>query len=187
VRELTAISAIGKAVTGLTDLPLLWSRIIEGAIYMARADRGWLLLSSPECQAPVLVAGRNIPKNAVPADGQPWEDEISALVTASAEPLAIHGEALRRHSLATLGKALLVVPLRFRDEVIGLLGLARRTDVPFNSSDQTLLQAIADYASIALLNTSLIQRLESGGLTISNFIGGKPMRVSGKALNAGSG
>jgi two-component system NtrC family sensor kinase len=179
VRELTAISAVGKAVTGLTDLALLWNRIVEGAIYMARADRGWLLLRSPECQSPVLVAGRNIPKNAVPADGRPWEDEISALVVASAEPLAIHGEALRRHSLATLGKALLVVPLRFKEEVIGLLGLARREDVPFNSSDQTLLQAIADYAAIALLNASLIQSLESGGLTTLNLVGGTPIRISG--------
>ena len=172
VRELTAISAIGKAVTGLTDLNQLWNRIVEGAVYMAQADRGWLLVRSSDSQALVLGAGRNLPPEAIPAEDQPWEDEISSLAVASAEPLTVHGEALRRFPLAALGQAALVVPLRFREDVVGLLGIARKTDKPFNSSDQTLLQAIADYAAIAMVNASLIHRLEDGGVEPTVLIGG---------------
>jgi len=172
LQMVTAISAIGKAVTGLTDLNQLWNRIVEGAVYMAQADRGWLLVRSSDSQALVLGAGRNLPPEAIPAEDQPWEDEISSLAVASAEPLTVHGEALRRFPLAALGQAALVVPLRFREDVVGLLGIARKTDKPFNSSDQTLLQAMADYAAIAMVNASLIHRLEDGGVGPTVLIGG---------------
>jgi two-component system NtrC family sensor kinase len=177
VRELTAISAVGKAVTSLTDITILWNRIVEAAIYMAQADRGWLTISSPDCRSPILVASRNLPVNALGVDGQLWEDDISSLVAASVEPLAVHGEALKRHSLTRLGRAVLVVPIRFREEVIGLLGLARKQEKPFKSSDQTLLQAIADYASVAMVNAGLVQRLESSGIERTVSIGGQAICI----------
>ncbi|MFN2235799.1 MAG: PleD family two-component system response regulator, partial [Anaerolineales bacterium] len=44
LRELTIILGIGKAVTSLTDQRKLFSKLIEGGVFVVGADRGWLLL-----------------------------------------------------------------------------------------------------------------------------------------------
>jgi FixJ family two-component response regulator len=44
VRELTTIFAIGKAITSITDQSNLFDKIVEGGIYIAEADCGWLFI-----------------------------------------------------------------------------------------------------------------------------------------------
>lgn len=160
VRELTTIYSIGKAVTSITDQPLLFERIVEGAVFVAAADSGWLLLRQEEESSFILGAQLNLP---VPYSGklnQPWEDGISHLVALSGEPLSIHGEPLKRFKITNLAQSLLVVPVKAKKEVIGLLVVARNTPRPFGPGNQALLEAVADYASISLVNARLFQALE---------------------------
>ncbi len=48
-------------------------------------------------------------------------------------------------------RSLLAVPMRFRNEVLGVLVAVNRVDaLPFNASDESLLQALADQASVSV-------------------------------------
>jgi GAF domain-containing protein len=109
----------------------------------------------------VLSAQRNLPEPLAARLDQPWDDGISWLVAISGEPLAIHGEPLERFKISRLGKSVLVMPLKVRKEVVGLLTVLRKEAVPFGSNSQSLLSAVTDYASISIVNARLFQALEA--------------------------
>lgn len=160
VRELTTIFAIGKAVTSITHQRELFEKIVEGAVYVTEADCGWLLLREERSKIFRLAAQRNLPKTIASKVNQPWDDGISSLVALSGETLSISGEPLTRFKVSQLGQSALVVPVKLKKEVMGLLVVVRRAPNPFSPSNRTLLEAVADYASISLVNARLFRVLE---------------------------
>lgn len=160
VRELTTIFAIGKAVTSITDQSSLFDKIIEGAVYVTDSDAGWLLFRSSGDKTFLLGAQRNLPSSVSSKLNQPWDDGVSSLVALSGESLTIHGTPLARFKLSRIGQSALVVPVKIKKEVIGLLVVVRKEPIPYSSSNQTLLEAVADYASISMMNAHLFQALE---------------------------
>ena len=160
VRELSMIYSIGKAVTSVTDLRTLLDKIIEGAMYVTEGDCCWMLVKDERGKAFILSAGRNLPEAILGKIGQPWDDGISSLVGLSGETLSIHGEPLKRFKVARLGQSALVVPIKVKNEVAGLLVVMRKASLPFNPSNQALLEAVADYASVSLVNARLFVALE---------------------------
>lgn len=160
VRELTTIFAIGKAVTSITDQHTLLDKIVEGAVYVTEGDCGWLLLKEERGKTFTLSAHRNLPAALASKQGQAWDDGISSLVALSGETLAIHGPPLARFKVSQLGQAALVVPVKVKKEVVGLLAVVRKAAQPFSPSNRNLLEAVADYASISLVNARLFQALE---------------------------
>lgn len=160
VRELTTIFAIGKAVVSITDQQSLFDKILEGAAFVAEADSGWLLSRDERGKNYILRACRNVPVDIYSRLNQPYDDGISSLVALSGEALAIHGKPLTRFKVSRLGQSVLVIPIKVRKDVVGLLVSTRKTDQPFSPSQQALLEAVADYASISLVNTRLFKALE---------------------------
>ena len=160
VRELTTIFAIGKAVTSITNQGELFEKIVEGAVYVTEADCGWLLLREEKSKIFTLAAQRNLPKSVAAKINQPWDDGISSLVALSGETLSISGEPLSRFKVSQLGQSALVVPVKIKKEVVGLLVVVRKAPKPFSPSNRTLLEAVADYASISLVNASLFNAIE---------------------------
>lgn len=160
VRELTTILGIGKAVTSITERHALFQKIIEGGIYVTEADAGWLLIREDSQNPFILSAQHNLPEKIARKVGKPWDDGISSLVALSGESLSIHGEPLARFTIYQLGKSALVVPLKIQKEVVGLLVVQRKDARPFSPNSKSLLEAVADYASISLMNARLFQALE---------------------------
>jgi DNA-binding response OmpR family regulator len=162
VRELNTIFAIGKAVISITDQRLLFNRIVEGMVYVADADYGWLLLRDERTRNFLLTAHRNLPDSWARKMGQTLDDGVSSLVALSGETLAIHGESLRRFKLFSLGLSAAAVPVKIHHEVIGLLVAVRKADRAIEGTVQSLLEAIADYASISIVNAHLFRALQEG-------------------------
>jgi DNA-binding response OmpR family regulator len=160
VRELTTIFAIGKAVTSITDQRTLFEKIVEGAVYVTDGDAGWLLIREDRSKTFLLSAQRNLPAKIAEKINQPWDDGISSLVALSGESLTIYGEPLERFKVSQLGKSALVVPIKIKKEVVGLLVVIRKAARPFSPSNKSLLEAVADYASISMVNARLFRALE---------------------------
>jgi two-component system NtrC family sensor kinase len=160
VRELTTIFAIGKAVTSVTDQRLLFEKLVEGAMYITEADMGWLLERQDRSKNFNLATGRNLPKSIQGMLGQAWDDGISSLVSISGESLSLHGEPLKRFKVSSLGESVLIVPIKVKNEVVGLLSVLRKTAKAFGPGNQALLEAVADYASISIVNARLFRALE---------------------------
>jgi DNA-binding response OmpR family regulator len=160
LHELTTIFAIGKAVISVTDQQVLFDKIVESMVDVAEADYGWLLLRHERSRTFLLTAHHNLPETWSRKMGQTLDDGISSLVGLSGESLAINGEPLKRFKVASLGHSAVVVPVKVQQEVIGLLVTVRKADRPVEKGTQSLLEAIADYASISLVNAHLFRALE---------------------------
>jgi DNA-binding response OmpR family regulator len=160
-RELKTILAIGKAVASINDQRLLLDRIVAGAMHVVSADIGWLLLRDEKNKKSFLLkAQRNLPTSWANKLNKPLDDGVSSLVALSGEILSINGKPLRRFKLSSLGKAVSVIPIKARDEVIGLLVVVRKKDIPITRDEEALLDAVGDFASISLINARLFRALQ---------------------------
>jgi two-component system NtrC family sensor kinase len=160
VHELTTLLSIGKAVVSTTEPRRLFDHIIEGSMQIAAAETGWLMIRDEAKHVFLLAAHRNLPDSWAKKINQPLDDGISSLVAVSAETLAIHGAPLEKFKVAVLGKSAAVVPIKVQNEVIGLLIVVRKTERAIEKVTQSLLEAVSDYASIALINARLFRVVE---------------------------
>jgi DNA-binding response OmpR family regulator len=161
VRELTAILNVGKAVMSITDQRLLFQKIVDGAILVSQANTAWLLVRNDENKAFLLASQHGLPDVWAKKINMPLDDGISALVALSGETLAIAGEPLLKFRVANLGRSACAVPIKIQKEVIGMLVVVRRENRPFEKTEQALLEAVADYASISLVNARLFRALNN--------------------------
>lgn len=157
VRELVTLSGIGKAVVNLSDIGSLFNRLVESALLVTSAEMGWMVLNDEGGQM-LLAASKNLPGRVQPL--QPWDDGVASLVRISGEPLNINGSALSNIKVSQIAKSVLVVPIKAREQTVGVLTVANRTAIPFSERQMVLLSAVADYASVSIVNMRLFQELE---------------------------
>jgi len=160
LRDLTTILTTAKAVVSITDQRLLFDKILESALQVAEADLCWLMLREEHSNAYLLRAQRNLPEAWAKKMNQPVDDGISSLVALSGESLVMNGSPMQKLKVSTLGKSIGVIPIKIQSEVIGLLIVVRKADREITREAQTLLEAMADYASISLVNARLFRALE---------------------------
>jgi two-component system, NtrC family, sensor kinase len=162
VKELTTLYGIGKAVTAITDLGQLLGRLVEGALFVSEAEVGWLLLSEEGTAKLVLKAGKNLPPPNLSGIkiGQVWDDGLSSLLMLSGEGLTIGGEPLAKMRAGQVVKSACAAPIKAKDQVMGVITVGNKSGKPFTDRDQAMLSAVADYASVALVNARLFEALE---------------------------
>ncbi len=160
VQQLTTILGIARAVVNITSQRQLFDRILEGALQVAGAEIGWLMLRDDKSRQFLLTADRNLPEGWAKKRNQPLDDGISSLVGLSGETLVMHGPPLQKFKVAALGKSAAVIPIKVQTEVIGLLIVVRRFDTEIGREEQALLEAVADFASTSLVNARLFRALE---------------------------
>lgn len=160
VQQLTTILGIARAVVNITSQRQLFDRILEGALQVAGAEIGWLMLRDDKTRQFLLTADRNLPEGWAKKRNQPLDDGISSLVGLSGETLVMHGPPLQKFKVAALGKSAAVIPIKVQAEVIGLLIVVRRFDTEIGREEQALLEAVADFASTSLVNARLFRALE---------------------------
>src|SRR6266487_2692623 len=164
-RELGAIINIGKAVVSITDQRFLFQKIVDGAAQITDTKIVWLLVREDESRSFLLAAQRGLPEVWAKKINMPLDDGISGLVALSGETLSISGEPLLKFRVANLGRSACAVPIKVQKEVIGMLVVVRKEARPFEKMEQTLLEAVADYASISLVNARLFRALNSSQQT----------------------
>ena len=162
VRELTTIFSMGKAVSSITDLNTLFERINNIAAKVTMADVSWFLLREEKKEKQfILVSQKNLPENLASNLRKIWDDGISNLVAVSGESLNIYGEPIKRFNVKSIGNSILIVPIKIQRQLLGLLVVMRKKALAFTESEQNLLEAVADYASISLSNARIFRALES--------------------------
>lgn len=131
LRDMTTILTIAKAVTSVNDQRYLFDRILESALQLGEADMCWLMLREDKGNLFLLRAQRGLPEAWAKKMNQPVDDGISSLVALSGESLFMDGSPLQKFKIASLGKAAGVVPIKIKNEVIGLMIVVRKNDKEF--------------------------------------------------------
>jgi|YNPNPStandDraft_1061719.scaffolds.fasta_scaffold06522_3 DNA-binding response OmpR family regulator len=160
INDLTALINAGKAITALTDPKKLIETALEHCVFLSKADRGLVILQAERGRAYFLRAALHFPAEIKPLLNKAWDDGVSSLVAESGEPLSIHGEPLKPFILSKYGQSALILPLKVKQEVLGMFVLLRRQAQPFEPPAQSLAEAVVDYTGIALMNLQLIRTIE---------------------------
>lgn len=155
VRELTVLFGVSKSVTSLLDLDKVLERVVEAAVFIARADQGALWLPDPQTDALLLCAEKGLEKKRERLLRIQVEDGPVGQVFRNSQPLrlvATPGEKGIEVMADYQVRALLAVPLAMKGRTNGVLVVANRYDRPFTAGDEAMLQALANYATIAIEN-----------------------------------
>jgi signal transduction histidine kinase len=170
VDELTTISGIGQAVTSITDTQALYNELSKAAVRITAADMGYLLLLDDRTNKYFLNAHQGLPKSLNENLNKPWDDGISSLVARSNESLALHGEALARFRIASLGESALMTPVLAGKQAIAMLCVLRKKATPFGKAEMALLEAVSDFASISMVNARLFRALDQRAETLQSTV-----------------
>ena len=162
VRELSTLHDIGRAVTSLLDLEEVVHRVVEAAVFLTGAEEGFLLLVDQETKELYMRAGKGLSQKEARSFRVKVEDSLSGQVVTTGQPIMVSSEDQKRFKLKTgyLVQAFLHVPLKLRDEVIGVFSVHNRiSPKSFADNDLRTLTTLAGYAAVAIENARLYQSM----------------------------
>jgi two-component system NtrC family sensor kinase len=194
VNEQAALSAIGQAVTSVMDLEGVLNRAVEAAVYLCQSDEGVLYLADEKSGELYLTAAQSLGEKAAHGLHLRVVDRLAMHVLETGKPLLLTHEVLKSRLSGQTGylvHSLLNVPLKAKGRAIGVLGVVNRARArDFVQDDMVRLQAIADYAAIAVenalllkntRNTATAQMLNKTVVTVSHYINTPLMALMMKA------
>jgi len=157
---------INRAMSVEHDMDKLLNRIMDHALEITRAERGFVILRGPE-GLEVRIA-RNIGKNAVDHPMFKVSRGIIDECWKSGHPVIIEDAQSddvfrQRSSVTSLGlSSVACIPLRRQSVVVGVLYLDNRFRKGlFQAGDMLILETFADEAAVAIENARLIEKIEN--------------------------
>lgn len=161
VKELTVLHGVSKSVTSLLDLDQVLERVVEAAVFVAKAEEGALWLLEQESGELVLRAEKGLDQQRAELRRLRSQDSLVGEVFHALRPIRMTsgvGESGMKIKTDYLARALLSVPLVAKGLPIGVLSVANRAhNRAFTANNEILLQALADYATIAIDNAQAYQ------------------------------
>ena len=158
---LELLGKVGRSVTATLDLNHVLSSVVDAAVNLTEAEEGSLLLIDEQTGELYMRAGKNFKDEFVRTFRLPINDTLAGQVIRTGEPAQIAADTPQKIKTAYLVKRLIYVPLRVHGRVIGVLGVDnRQRPSNFTELHVTLLNALADYAAIAIENARLFEASE---------------------------
>jgi two-component system NtrC family sensor kinase len=162
LKELETLIGVGRNVTSVLDLDQVLAKVVEAAVALTRADEGSLLLLDERTGELTMRAAKNFDDDFVRTFRLRSQDSLAGEVIRTGQPALVDDQTPQKIKTAYLVHALLYVPLKVHGRVIGVLGVDnRRAGRAFTAHDQQVLQALGDYAAIAIENARLYLRTEA--------------------------
>ncbi|MFU8771952.1 MAG: ATP-binding protein [Anaerolineales bacterium] len=154
--ELKTFGKISRTVTSSLDLDSVLEAVVDGAVEIAKAEEGSLLLLDELSGELFMRAARNFQEDFVRTFRLPVHDSLAGEVIRTGKPLIIDEEHPQKIKTSYLVHTLIYVPLAIKGKVIGVLGVDNRSSGSmFNEHHLTLISAMADIAAIAIENAKL--------------------------------
>ncbi len=165
--DLLRLQRTARALNSELDRSKLFDLILDHAIDIVRAERGFVLLRS-DGGGLEFAASRNFAGDAVEGTELDISRSLAHGVLESGEAIcavnALEDERFRDvQSISILGlRSVICVPLREHDDVVGAMYLDNRLQRrAFGPPDLRMLEALADHAAVALRNARLFAETEA--------------------------
>jgi transcriptional regulator with GAF, ATPase, and Fis domain len=162
---LAALLEIVKELLAEQDLTRLLERIIDHAVELAGAERGFLLMKTETGRKTTIRVARNIDQESIQRKEFKISRSIADEVLSTGKPLvavdamedARFRDFLSVHNLRL--RSIICVPMSIRRQVRGAIYLDNRFQTQvFTARDQELLAALADQAALAVGNWELMEQ-----------------------------
>jgi sugar diacid utilization regulator/uncharacterized protein YigA (DUF484 family) len=166
-QQLAALYESASDLSSLHDLEEVLQAIVRRARDLLGTDVAYLTLTDPERAATYMRVTEGIRTDAFKQVLLPLGAGLGGLVAATCTPYATADYASDPRFVHTIDDtvageglvAILGVPLRLGEKVIGVLYAANRRERPFSPDEVALLLSLADHAAIAIENASLFEEL----------------------------
>jgi signal transduction histidine kinase len=163
-REAEIFGEVTAAITASLELATVLERVVNGAKELCNADIGRIALREPDTDRMVFrySAGSRLGTRH-PAEIDRGQG-LGGHVWRTGQPYRTADHRVDPYRHRTLAGLLeeegtvtsLVVPIRLRDHVEGLIYLDRRSSAPFTERDEELVGRFADHAAVAIQNAHLL-------------------------------
>jgi two-component system, OmpR family, phosphate regulon sensor histidine kinase PhoR len=151
--ELETLVQLGKSITSKLNPDDVLTSIVEAAVRLTGAEEGSLMLLDANTGELYMRASKNFDQKFVQTFRMKVQDSLAGEVIRSGEPILLDANSPRKIKTSFLVHSLVFVPLLVNSRAIGLLGVDNRAaGRPLTDRDLTLMQALAEYAVIALEN-----------------------------------
>ena len=160
---LREVQAISKLVSSTLDLDTVLQTIVERLSAGMQAQGCTIRLLTPETNRLVLVASSGLSQEYL--DRGEVVDEKNAIRALQGEPVAIshvmeddrvlYKEHMRREGI----KSLLAVPIKAKEEVIGIIRVLAREHRTFSKAEINFSMAVAEVGGAAIANASTYRKI----------------------------
>lgn len=167
VDELETLARLSQSITASLDPDGVLSAIVEAAVELTGAEEGALLLVDEETGELYMRASKNFQEDFVRTFRLPIQDTLAGSVVRTGQPVLLDENTPQKIKTAYLVHGLVYVPLQYKGQVFGVLGVDNRhSRFQFQKRDVQLLTTLADYAAIEIQNARLYNetRLERNKL-----------------------
>jgi signal transduction histidine kinase len=151
VEELTTLQQIDRTLNASLDLERVLELTLSWALRATGAEEGVLCILDEEGNVQMVVAANG---GDTPASPGP---EIVKLALHSHEPLVI-------------GRLRVLVPIRFEEQVVGLLDLRNNGSLLFRPEHAQLAGRLADHAAVAIENARLYEKVRQANEAKTEFV-----------------
>ena len=165
--EIRMLSEIGRVVASLDDLDQILARLVEAAAYVTDAEEASIYLADTETDEVVLRATKQAGDRQATLQRLRADDMLVGQVFRSGQPILRKprmDSAPVKVQTGFMVQSVVKVPIRMREEVVGVLGVYNRLALrSFNEQHVTLLMTLADWAGVALDRAALVQQAGASG------------------------
>ena len=151
-RDFAEIFSINKLLLTAENQGSMFEKIARTAAQVGEADRAWIVTLDPRQCNFILQACVNVSEHTQSRLNLPYEDEFSALAGVSEQPIALHGEALKRFDNPDLSGAALATAIKQNDNSVGVITITRQEAEPFSHGQRAMLELVAELTSLLLQN-----------------------------------
>jgi signal transduction histidine kinase len=163
--QLQKLLEISTLLSSTLDLSKLLGLVIEAAADLTDTEEASLLLMDPQSKHLQFVAvtgNQNLMGMLVPI-----EHSLAGSCVQQGKPLTINEVQSNDRHFKEVGQvtqkatnSMVIVPLFYKDKVIGVLEAINKREGYYTSQDVTVLQALASQAAIAIENARLFQQTD---------------------------
>ncbi len=157
--ELNALYGIGKAVSSSLDLEAILQRVVEAAVYLARADHGALMLMD-EAQGKMTIRAAKDAGSRPQSLHRPVQDDVVGKVLRDKQTTILNPQDVPSQGDDSRPNGGAYVPLLVQSRPIGVLHVAKHGDAgAFGKRETRVLSALASFAASAIHNAQLHNRI----------------------------
>ena len=164
--QLRALMSVGQVINSSLGLRRVLEEVMDSLISLMRAERGFLMLREPNGELLVRIARGIAHVNLNEEAFKVSRTVVRRVVETKAPVLTTNAQADPRFdgqmSIAAFQlRSILCVPLKLKDELIGVLYVDNRAHAGiFKENDLELISAFADQAAVAIDSARLFEDLQ---------------------------
>jgi two-component system NtrC family sensor kinase len=162
VRELETLAGLAQGILRHLNLDAVLTAIVEAAVALTGADEGSLMLLDDASGDLYMRAAKNFDEQFVRTFRARVQDSLAGEALRSGEPVLIDEHSPQKITTTFLVHSLIFVPLKGETGPVGLLGVDnRQAGRPLTGHHVVLMQALGEYAAVALENARLYSQVQA--------------------------